>query len=224
MGPLGRIKIFDDLPGKVYQQIESKIRWKKYEPDTEVILYREESTDVYFVGEGHVRATMFSYSGKEVSYQDLFAGETFGELSAIDGLPRSAHVVVIEPSTIGAMSQHDFMDAIHTYPEVSTAVLIRLTAVVRGLSDRVYQYGALDVKDRVRKEILELARQNMSGPNTALIPDMPKHVEIATRINTHREAVTRELNTLSKMGLIHQERRILTVNDVAKLSALLPES
>ena len=222
MNPGQTIKIFKDLPAQVYNQIEAKVRWKKYQPNAEVIKYQEKSTDVYFVKEGHVRATMFSYSGKEVSYQDLFAGDIFGELSAIDGLPRSAHVVVIEPSTIGAMSSKDFMEAIHLHSEISTAVLVRLTGVIRGLSDRIYQFGALDVKDRVRKEILELARQHMSGPNTAVIPDMPKHLEIANRINTHREAVTRELNTLSKMGLIEQQRRVLTVNDVAKLSALLP--
>ena len=223
MKPAQTIKIFSDLPSQIYQQIEAKIHWKSYQPNAEVIQYQEKSTEVYFVREGHVRATMFSYSGKEVSYQDLFAGDTFGELSAIDDLPRSAHVVVIEPSTIGSMSRKDFMEAIHAHPEVSTAVLVRLTGVIRGLSDRIYQYGALDVKDRVRKEILELARQHMSGPNTAVIPDMPKHLEIANRINTHREAVTRELNTLSKMGLIQQQRRVLTVNDVAKLSALLPK-
>ena len=222
MKPMQTIKIFSDLPEQVYQKIKAKIHWIKYQPNAEVIQYQEESTDVYFVREGHVRATMFSYSGKEVSYQDLFAGDIFGELSAIDGLPRSAHVVVIEPSIIGSMSRKDFMEAIHTHSEVSTAVLVRLTGVIRGLSDRIYQYGALDVKDRVRKEILELARQHMSGPNTAVIPDMPKHLEIANRINTHREAVTRELNTLSKMGLIQQHRRVLTVNDVAKPSAMLP--
>ena len=82
MEPMQKIKIFSDIPGEVYRQIEAKIRWKKYEPNVEVILYNEESTEVYFIREGHVRATMFSYSGKEVSYQDLFAGDIFGELSA----------------------------------------------------------------------------------------------------------------------------------------------
>ena len=147
----------------------------------------------------------------------------FGELSAIDELPRSAHVVAIEPSRIGSLSRREFLKLFHTYPEVSDAVLLRLVSIIRDLSDRVYQYGALDVKDRVRKEILHLALRNMTGPNSAVITPMPKHVEIANRVNTHREAVTRELNTLAKMGLIRQERRVLTIDDVAKLSDLLPE-
>ena len=221
---LTRIKIFSGLPDQDYQQIESMIRWRKYEPDTEIILYKEKTTDVYFVREGHVRATLFSSSGREVSYQDLLAGDIFGELSALDGLPRAAHVVVIEPSNIGSMSSKDFRQVIHTYPQVSDAITIRLVSVIRALTDRVYRYDALGVKDRVRNEVFNLARQHMTGPNTAVIPSMPKHVEIANRIDTHREAVTRELNTLSKMGLIHQDHRVLTVKNVAKLEALLPES
>lgn len=218
-----KIKILSGLPDEIYAQTVSVIHWRDYQPGVEIIVYKEVSSDIYFVAQGHVRATMYSRSGREVSYQDLYDGDVFGELSAIDELPRSAHVVVIKPSRIGAMSRQEFMRLFHTYPQVSEAVLLRLVAIIRDLSDRVYQYGALGVKDRVRKEILHLALQNMTGANTAVIKPMPKHVEIANRVNTHREAVTRELNTLSKMGLIHQDKRVLTVDDVAKLAELLPE-
>lgn len=218
-----KIKILDGLPDKVYQQTISTIKWKDYQPDVEIIVYKEVSSDIYFLGKGHARATMYSRSGREVSYQDLYGGDVFGELSAIDELPRSAHVVTVEPSSIGALPRREFMKLFHAYHQVSDAVLLRLVSIIRDLSDRVYQYGALDVKDRVRKEILHLALQNMTGPNSAVIEPMPKHVEIANRVNTHREAVTRELNTLSKMGLIHQEKRVLTIDDIEKLSELLPE-
>jgi CRP/FNR family cyclic AMP-dependent transcriptional regulator len=95
--------------------------------------------------------------------------------------------------------------------------------MIRFLIDRVYQYGALDVKDRVRMEVLRLARENMSGEDTAAIRNFPTHKEIANRVNTHREAVTRELNELSRMGLIAQDKRVLTVTTVSGLIELLPE-
>lgn len=219
----GRIKIFDRLPDSEYSQIESTIRWKRYGKNAEILQYKETSTDVYFVGNGHVRATTFSALGREVTYRDFFEGEMFGEFSALDGEPRSASVVAIEPSDIGVMSSKDFMDAIHRFPEVSDAMMRRLVSIIRMLTDRVYRYDSLAVKDRVRREVLHLAQQHMTGPNTAFIAQMPKHVEIANRIDTHREAVTRELNTLEKMGLIHREDRGLTVTDVAGLTRLLPE-
>ena len=95
--------------------------------------------------------------------------------------------------------------------------------MVRFLADRVYQYGALDVKDRVRAEILRLARENSSSDDEIDVNNFPTHTEIANRVNTHREAVTRELNELAKMGVIEQEKRTLTVTSISRLEELLPE-
>lgn len=147
----------------------------------------------------------------------------FGELSAIDSKPRTANVITLEPSQIGCISCEDFWETIETYPEVAAVVLVRLATLVRFLSDRVYQFGALDVKDRIRAEVLRLARESTTDGRSAVIERMPTHVEIANRINTHREAVTRELNELSRMELIKQEKRVLTVTDLTALAELLQE-
>lgn len=101
--------------------------------------------------------------------------------------------------------------------------MIRLAGLVRFLVDRVYQCGALDVKDRIRMEILRLVRENLSGENSARIPNFPTHKDIASRVNTHREAVTRELNQLSRAGLIEQQGRVLVVPSISGFQDLLPE-
>ena len=82
---------------------------------------------------------------------------------------------------------------------MASGVLSRVASLVRYLTDRVYKYGALDVKDRVRAEVLGLAREHMKEGDKAVIEKMPTHAEIANRVSTHREAVTRELNELSRM-------------------------
>ena len=114
------------------------------------------------------------------------------------------NVITLEPARIGVISRRDFCRLIDQYPSVAGATLKRLASLVRFLTDRVYQYGALDVKDRVRMEVLRLARESMSSEDTAAIRNFPAHREIANRVNTHREAVTRELNKLTRMGLIEQ--------------------
>ena len=63
----------------------------------------------------------------------------------------------------------------------------------------------------------------MSGDDTATIQHFPTHNEIANRVDTHREAVTRELNELSRIGMIEQNKRVLTVPEVSRLKELLPE-
>lgn len=220
---LRSIKLFRCLDDETRDQIRNLVKWKPYRRGTEIIPYQGETSDVYFIATGQVRVTNFSFTGKEVSYQDLGPGEMFGELSAIDQLPRTANVLALENSHIGVMSSSDYWGLIERYPSIAAAALKRLASMVRFLADRVYQYGALDVKDRVRMEVLRLARENMAGDDTATIRNFPTHKEIANRVNTHREAVTRELNELSRMELIEQNQRVLTVTAVSDLEELLAE-
>ena len=220
---LRQIDLFKSLDDEGYGQVSKLVKWKQYQKGTEVISYLSENDDVYFIASGSVRVTNFSFSGKEISYQELGPGEMFGELSAIDQLPRTANVITLESSRVGAISRNDYWGLIGQYPGVAAATMKRLAGLVRFLVDRVYQYGALDVKDRVRMEVLRLARENMSSDDIATIQNFPTHREIANRVNTHREAVTRELNELAHMGLIKQKQRVLEVTAVSQLVDLLAE-
>ena len=85
-----------------------------------VIAQDDDSSDVFFVVSGQVRATSFSKVGKEVSFQDLGPGEMFGELSAIDGEPRSTHVVTRVDTLIASMTKDAFWSALLSYPPSPT--------------------------------------------------------------------------------------------------------
>lgn len=220
---LGKIELFSSLNDQACGQVARLIKWKQYSKHAEVIACQGRSDEVYFIASGRVRVTIFSFSGKEISYQELGAGKTFGELSAIDQLPRTASVITCETSRIGVISRREFWRLLESYPEVATATMKNLAGLVRFLIDRVYQYGALDVKDRIRVEILRLARESMLGEDTASIDNFPTHKEIASRVNTHREAVTRELNDLSRMGYVEQNHRALAIKTLSGLTGLLPE-
>jgi CRP/FNR family transcriptional regulator, cyclic AMP receptor protein len=218
---LQKIELFKSLNDEALDLISSLVKWKRYRKGTEIIPYMDEKNEVYFIVSGGVRVTIFSFSGKEISYQELGPGEMFGELSAIDQAPRAANVIALEPTLIGTISGGDYWRLIDRYPSIAKATMKRLASMIRFLIDRVYQYGALDVKDRVRMEVLRLARENMAKEDTADITNFPTHQEIANRVNTHREAVTRELSELTRMGLIEQHQRVLTVKTVAGLTELL---
>lgn len=215
--------LFADLEADELDLISKLIKWRNVKKGTEIIYHKGESDDVYFIASGRVTVTNFSETGKEISYQELGPGAMFGELSAIDQLPRTANVISLEAACIGTISRCDYWMLIEQYPSVAAAALRRLASMVRFLVDRVYQYGALDVKDRVRIEVLRLARNNMVNEESATIQEFPTHKEIANRVNTHREAVTRELNKLTRMGLIEQHQRVLTVTSVQQLNDMLPE-
>ena len=223
MANLAVIRVFSDLSDTELSGVDELIHWYAASKQTVLISNQDQSDEVFFVAEGTVRATTYSFSGKEVSYQDLHAGEMFGELSAIDGKPRTTSIVCLTDATIGKISSADFWKLMEMYPSVMRKVMHRLAGLIRFLVGRVYEYSAMDVKDRIRAEIIRHARENMTGENSAVIEDMETHEEIANRITTHREAVTKEFSYLVKHGYIEKRGRIIIVPDFAKFCDLIDE-
>ena len=147
----------------------------------------------------------------------------FGELSAIDQKPRSANVVALDNVTIASVSATEFWQLVRDYPAIAEATLRRLTALVRSLSDRVVEFSTLAVRNRIHAELLRLGRDHMTTESSALIVPSPTHAEIANRISTHREAVSRELSDLARSGIVERRDGGLFIPDVNELSQLLEE-
>lgn len=220
---LERIEIFRDLDPREIERLTQRVNWRNYQANQQIIGHQEISTDVYFMVSGTVRVILFSSAGKEVAFRDIHAGECFGEFAAIDGAPRSANVIALTDVMIGSVSAETFRTILLEFPPVSMALLRYMTGLVRSLSERIFEFSTLAVKNRIHSELLRLARENQPEGNTANISPAPTHADIASRISTHREAVTRELNEMTKNGLLNRDGRTLVVSDMEKLERLVHE-
>ena len=103
------------------------------------------------------------------------------------------------------------------------ALLNQFVSKIRMLTTRVYEFSALAVANRIQAELLRLANLAAQDGNCATIASPPTHSEIASRISTHREAVTRELNRLARLGLIERKGTSMVVKDVRRLAAMVRE-
>ena len=103
------------------------------------------------------------------------------------------------------------------------AWITSLIGTVRGLSERIFEFSTLAVKNRIHSELLRLAREGEREGKTARISPAPTHADIASRISTHREAVTREPNDLTKAGLLKRDGRTLIISDLDELERLVHE-
>jgi CRP-like cAMP-binding protein len=108
-------------------------------------------------------------------------------------------------------------------PPVAERMLQRLAGLVRGLSERVIDLSTLGVQNRIHAELLRLAREAGVAGNTARIEPAPKHVDIAGRVSTYREQVTRELSALVKAGIVERGEHALVIRDLARLERLVQE-
>jgi hypothetical protein len=68
-----------------------------------------------------------------------------------------------------------------------------------------------------------LALDVAGNRNIATLSPAPKHADIASRVATHREAVTRELNALAGDGLIDRQPGAILITDIARLKILVEE-
>lgn len=220
---LERIEIFQNLDAREIERLSSRVHWRNYKAHQQIIGHQEASTDVYFMVSGTVRVILFSSAGKEVAFRDIHAGECFGEYAAIDRAPRSANVIALTEVMIGSVSAETFCSILKEYPAVSMSLLAHLVGTVRSLSERIFEFSTLAVKNRIHSELLRLAREGERDGNTARIAPAPTHADIAARISTHREAVTRELNDLTKNGLLARDGRTLIITDMDELERLVHE-
>ena len=199
---LAGVELFAEFSTKQLDAVAKHCRQRNYAANQQIVGHLDETNDVYVILSGRVRVNIYSSAGKVVSFRDIGAGETFGELAAIDGLPRSANVVALEDTAIASMSATVFWDILMSHPEAASLTLRRLANLVRLLTERVFEISALAVRNRVQSELLRLARHGVAHDNTSVISPAPTHADIASRVSTHREAVTRELNELARAGLV----------------------
>ncbi|MEE8252981.1 MAG: Crp/Fnr family transcriptional regulator [Hyphomicrobium sp.] len=220
---LAGIEIFRDVSADDLDALANRCQWRRYAADQQILGHMNEMTDVFFIVDGTVRAVSYSLSGKEVMYRDIGGGEMFGEYAAIDGQPRSANVVAVTDTLIASMSAGALWEVLAAHPVVAAMILRRLTKQIRNLTERIFEFSTLAVRNRIHAELLRLARDHVGDGDSAVFSPAPTHAEIASRVSTHREAVTRELNNLAHAGLIEQHGRVLTIRSISKLARMVEE-
>jgi CRP/FNR family cyclic AMP-dependent transcriptional regulator len=217
---LATIKLLEGLPDADLAALSKRCRWRNYGENEQVLAHMDAGTDVLFLTKGRLRVSLYSASGKEVSFEDLGPGQHFGEMAAIDRKGRSASVFALEPSTVGFLSAEDFMELMKLQFIVAQRVMTSLCRLVRRLDERVFEFSTLTVSNRIHAELLRLAGSGREE-STARVAPAPRHADIASRVSTHREAVTREMNVLARAGIIRQERDALYILDLPRLTRMV---
>jgi len=219
---LARVEIFSDLDDDSRARIEQRCRWRTYEPQQHLIERESDSHDVHFVVWGKVRALDYAASGRMIAFDEIGPGGVVGELSAIDGLERSANVMAVNRTLTASLDPGSFVRVMAEHSDVALATMRRLTRMVRQSSARIMDLSALGANDRVHAEILRLARAaSGTARNDARISPVPIHADIASRVSTTRETVARVMGELAKEGLVRKERNALVVPDMEALEAML---
>lgn len=222
MRPLPQLRVislFEDLPDDELVRVGELCIIRNYEKHAQIVGDQDLTTDVFFVLSGSVRFHSYSPTGREVIFNDISSGGIFGEFSAVDGRPRSAACVALTDCLLARMAAPKFHEMLVGNGAVAARLVELLVGKIRQMSERVFEVSALAVRERVRRELLRLAESGtpLSGGEGIVIHPAPTHYEIAARIGSHREAVTRELNRLEAENIVEVRRREMRIVDIDQL-------
>ncbi len=219
---LSQISVLKTLNKSVITAISCYAQQHYFETNEYLIRHSSTDKNVFFLLKGRLRATISSSRGREIGYKEIRQGDMFGELSAIDDQPRSISIIAIEPSVAAIIKQADFIKLLKTETDFAITVMKHLTAMVRILSDRVFEFGTMSIQERVYIELLRMAQPYINNSSTVEIHPVPTHTQIANMIGANREAVTREMNNVKSSGLIKiKTGRTLVINDLEALEQIV---
>ncbi len=182
---------------------------------------------VYFVAQGVVRTGRLSPEGREQVLAYLGPGEPFNLVPALDGGPTLATVDAVTDTRLYTISCERLREIMRDHHGVALAVMERLGAEVRRLSDMVEDLALHTVRTRLARFLLTHASAEPSSRaqaeglgGVAESTQPPKRwtqEELAAQIGTVRDVVGRALRTFADDGLIRRERGRLVVVDRARL-------
>lgn len=219
-GVVAGLDVEETLPAPLADALAARAARVPARKGQMVIAQGSAADEVYLILSGRLRVSVFSANGRETFLRDMGPGRLLGELAAISGLPRSANVVAVEPSVLAVISSQAFRGFLQDVPGAGLWLSIQLAARVRNLTEKSSELASLPVAARLVSELLRLANGATPVGDGCVISGFPTHAELAARIGTHREAITRELRQLAREGLAKQAGRQLEITSLARLNAL----
>lgn len=206
---LSAITLFAGLTEAEVQVLAQRAVERRFAPDEMLFWEGEACTGMFLIVQGSVKIFRTSASGREVMLAIETAPSSVAELPLFDGGPYPASVRAMEPVTALFINKQDFQQVCRQYPDVALKVLAVVGHRLRHLVGLVEAMTFGSVTQRLARLLLETAR--MTGSETFDFP--MTHQELASRLGTVREVVSRNLTRFRSGGLIRiHDRQVQIVN------------
>jgi len=154
---LKETELFSGLEESLLRSIAAECSTNTYPAGT--ILFRENEigTVLYLVVSGSIKVYTSNRNGEIKILSIITKGESLGELSLLDGKPRSATAQVIEDAKLLSLSAKKFRELLRTNHDISLGIIRQLSARLRETNRQVHDLTYLNAKQRVMKNLLQLA-------------------------------------------------------------------
>jgi len=200
------------------EQLTQEGRRRRFSRGATLFNEGESSDRVILVLSGRVKISYFTEDGREVILALRSAGDILGELSALDGEPRSASAIALEQVEALVLPAQRFREFLSAQPRVALLLLEMLSRRLRDADRKRVEFGAYDTVGRVARRLVELADRFGEAAGDTVRIDLPlSQEELAGWIGASRKAVGNALAWLRERNLIETRRRGVSILDVEGL-------
>ena len=212
---LRNVSLFRGLSGEEIEAVAKNTTSRQFGRGSTIILAEQQGDAFFIIQKGRVKVSVSREGGREVILSLLGVGQVFGELSLLDGKPRSADVTATETTELIMLKRPDFLRLITEKPSIVIGLLTELASRLRKVDYKIAGLALHDVTNRVSKTLLHLASEGGEQQEQGvLLKNRPTHQQLAQMSGTTRETVTRVLRQLEEQGYIEcAGRNIVILSD-----------
>lgn len=198
------IPLFKHLKDSQIKEIASRCTRAQFKKGAVVFEKSDPSTELYIVNAGRLKAVLTDDEGDEMVLAQFEKGAFFGELNLIDGKGRSATVVADKDSELAVLQKDVFYDLLYKNPRIAVELMITLVDRLRKADEMIESLVFYEVGERVVRTLLEEAAASKPLPNGCINAGKHTHKELAARIGSSREAVSKCMKVLSMKNIIKE--------------------
>lgn len=194
--------------------------WRRFQPGEILLRQGAASSALYVMADGRVRVVMSTADGDELLVAVLGGGQTVGELSVLDGQPRSATVVALEPVRALRVDGAAFGRFLLARPAVVVGMLRVLSGRLREADQLRLQLSVAPAEQRLARCLLGLAADHgQIGATGIRITARLSQADLASYVGVSREVVNQILGRFRDAGLVATARQSITILDLDALRA-----
>jgi len=215
---LKKITMFSALEENELDKLEASLVRRRYAEGQVLFHMGDEGDDLYIIQKGRVKVSIPSSKGEEVILTILSAPELLGELSFIDGKPRSATVQAMEPTEVFCLHRGDFLEFLRGHFDVVLRVLEVLAQRLRRTDTLLADTHFLDITSRLAKKILDLSRMfGIEEKERIRIAVRVTQKDLASMVGASRESVNKQIRALREQGIINLSGGYIKILDPLRL-------
>ena len=203
---LAQIHHFDVLPPEIQEKLGAVATQRHFEAGQVIYVEGEPAESIFLIESGWVKATRMSRQGREQALMFLHSNEIFGDIAIFTGSPYPGTVTALEAVDAWVISAEDILNLTRRYPDLAMAVTRRMGERVLHFVELVEELGLCSVEARVARTLLRNAELK-DGRFITPRQTWTTFDEMAVRLGTVRDVLSRALRTLENEGLLKVERQ-----------------